>query len=191
MSNSNQYFISCDADSGNYQLWLMDMESSSLFKNITTANGSIPKGAHLIQVGDYILQWSEMNKDNQYSYRLLQFNPDAANPLGSYVADTSQNGKLVWSDAAVQAGTWTKSKFFSSRQDFANPDGAKKGFESGSELILISLHNFVLNFIPTEGRGTNQLFNFDPGSSDPLPAPYSPQGAWLTIELGHQLFYIN
>jgi len=191
MSNSNQYFISCDADSGNYQLWLMDMESSSLFKNITTANGSIPKGAHLIQVGDYILQWSEMNKDNQYSYRLLQFNPDAANPLGSYVADTSQNGKLVWSDAAVQAGTWTKSKFFSSRQDFANPDGAKKGFESGSELILISLHNFVLNFIPTEGRGTNQLFNFDPGSTDPLPAPYSPQGAWASIELGHQLIHIN
>ena len=193
MSNpDNQFFISCDEESGNYLLWSMDMESPSLFKKIETAIGnSIPKGSHLIQVGNYILQWSELNKDNQYSYRLLQFNPGGSNPLGSYIADPFQHGKTVWSEAAVQAGTWTKSKFFSSRQDFANPDGAKKGFESGSELILISAHNFVLNFIPTEGRGTNQLFNFDPGSSDPLPAPYSPQGAWASIELGHQLMYVN
>lgn len=193
MSNiNNQFFISCDAESGNYLLWAMDLNSPSLFHIIETANGNaIPKGARLIQVGDYILQWSELNPDNQYAYRLLQFNANEANPLGSYVSDPTQNGQMKWSEAAVQAGTWAKSKFFSSRQDFANPNGAKKGFESGSELILIAAHNFVLNFIPTEGRGTNQLFNFDPGSSDPLPAPYSPQGAWLTIELGHELMYVN
>lgn len=189
---NNQYFISCDGDTGNYQLWSIDMDSASLFKSIAIADGnSIPKGSHLTQVGNYILQWSDLNKDNQYNYRLLQFNPDERNPLGSYMPDASQNGKMVWSEAAVQAGTWTKSKFFSSRQDFANPNGANKGFESGSDLLLISTHNFVLNFIPTEGRGTNQLFNFDPGSSDPLPAPYSPQGSWLTIELGHELLHVN
>lgn len=193
MNNSNNlYCISYNRESGNYQLWTVDPESTSLFKMIKTAgDNSIPKDSNLIQVGDYILQWSDLNKDNQYAYRLLQFNPEASDPLGSYVPDNSQDGKLVWSETAVQSGMWTKSKFFSSRQDFANPNGAKKGFESGSELILISTHNFVLNFIPTEGRGTNQLFNFDPGSSDPLPAPYSPQGAWLTMELGHELFYIN
>lgn len=193
MSNSkNQFCISCDHETGNYQLWSVDTESASLFNKVGSAdNNSIPKDSNLIQAGNYILQWSDLNKDNQYAYRLLQFNPEADNPLGSYVPDKSQNGKLVWSEAAVQSGMWSKSKFFSSRQDFANPDGAKKGFESGSELILVSMHNFVLNFIPTEGRGTNQLFNFDPGSSDPLPAPYSPQGAWLTIETGHELLYVN
>ncbi len=193
MSNSkNQFCISCDHETGNYQLWSVDTESASLFNKVGSAdNKAIPKDSNLIQVGDYILQWSDLNKDNQYAYRLLQFNPDADDPLGSYVPDKSQNGKLVWSESAVQSGVWSKSKFFSSRQDFANPDGAKKGFESGSELILISMHNFVLNFIPTSGRGTNQLFNFDPGSSDPLPAPYSAQGAWLTIEMGHELLYVN
>jgi phospholipase C len=193
MSNSNnQYFISQDTDSDEYELWVVDMQSASLLKK-TDNNylNTIPKGSNIAQVGNYILQWSGINQDNQYSYRLLQFNPDAGNPLGSYVPDKTQNGKFVWSDAAVQSGTWTKSKFFSSRQDFANPDGAKKGFESGSELMLVSMHNFVLNWIPTEGRGTNQLFNFDPGSNDPLPAPYSPQGAWPAIELGQELMYVN
>ncbi len=191
-NNNNQYFISCDADTGNYQLWSMDVESPSLFKRIDSNFGnSISKGAHLIQVGSYILQWSALNQDNQYAYSLFQFNPAAGNPLGSYVPDSSQNGKLVWSDEAVQSGMWTKSKFFSSRQDFANPQGANKGFESGSDLLLISMHNFVLNFIPTDGRGTNQLFNFDPGSKDPLPAPYSAQGSWLTIQSGHELMHVN
>lgn len=190
--NNNQFCISYDRAKGNILLWTVDPESSSLMKSVTIdGDSAIPADSNLIQVGDYILQWSDLNKDNQYVYRLLQFNPDAPKPLGSYVPDKAQNGKLVWSETAVQSGMWTKSKFFSSRQDFANPDGAKKGFESGSALLLVSMHNFVLNFIPTEGRGTNQLFNFDPGSSDPLPAPYSAQGAWLTIELGHELLYVN
>ena len=192
MSNSNnKYFIGCDTDTGNFQLWTMDLDNPALFTQHGNMNNSIPKGSSLLQVGAYILQWSDLNVDNQYSYRLLQFNPDADNPLGSFVPDPSQDGKQVWSAAAVQAGTWTKSKFFSSRQDFANPNGARKGFESGSELILVSMHNFVLNFIPTVGRGTNQLFNFDPGSKDPLPAPYSAQGAWPWIELGHELLHVN
>lgn len=188
----NIYCISSDRESGKYQLWAVDPDSTSLFTEIKSgAENSIPKNSNLIQVGNYILEWSDLDTDNKYAYRLLQFNPEASNPLGSFVADPTQDGKLIWSEAAVQAGVWSKSKFFCSRQDFANPDGAKKGFESGSELILISMHNFVLNFIPTEGRGTNQLFNFDPGSSDPLPAPYSPQGSWLTIESGHELSYVN
>lgn len=193
MSNSNNhYFISSDKDTGKFQVWALDLNSPSLFTSLDSKyENCIPKGSNLVQVGDYILQWSALNKDNQYSYRLLQFNPIADNPLGSYVPDPSQNGKLVWSDRFVQAGTWDKKKFFSSRQDFANPKGAQKGFESGSELELISMHNFVLNFIPTDGRGTNQLFNFDPASKDPLPAPYSPQGAWASIELGHKLMHVN
>jgi phospholipase C len=193
MSNTNyQYFISQDNNSDNYLVWLIDLESPSLLKKIDVDSlNTIPKGCHIVQVGNYILQWSPLNTDNQYTYRLLQFNPDAANPLGSYVPDASDESHFSWSNAAVQAGTWDKRKFFSSRKDFSNPDGGKKGFESGTEVILVSMHNFVLNWIPTEGRGTYQLFNFDPGSKDPLPAAYTPQGAWLTIETGHELLHIN
>jgi len=186
---NNKYFISYDTSTGDYLLWEMDPGSASLLKSIPGAEGnSLPKDSHLIQVGAYLLQWGALNEDNQYPYRLLQFNPADAHPLGSY---TSDNGDQSWTTAALLSGMWAKKKFFSSRQDFANPNGANKGFESGSDLMLVSLHNFVLNFIPTDGRGTNQLFNFDPGSKDPLPAPYSPQGSWADIELGHELMHVS
>lgn len=181
-----QYFISQDTKSPEYQVWLLDINSPSLLKKMPgkTVN-KIPVGHHIMQVGNYVLQWSPLNKDNQYSYRLLEFNPEESSPLGSMGA----NG--IWSESAVQAGTWAKSKFFGSRSDFANAGGAEKGFEQGKDLALVSLHNFVLNWIPTEGRGTYQLFNFDHGSSDPIPAPVTPQGAWLTVQLGHKLIHTN
>ena len=186
MKNANNlYFISQDSKSEDYQVWTVDIDSSSLLKKMTGKTGTtIPKGYHILQVGNYILQWSPLNKDNQYAYRLLEFNPDAPNPLGSF-------DENKWTEVAIQAGTWSKGKFFGSRSDFANPSGAQKGFESGTDLVLLSLHNFVLNWIPTAGRGTYQLFNFDHGSSDPLPAPVTPQGAWLTIEAGHQLMHVH
>ncbi|MFN0189995.1 MAG: alkaline phosphatase family protein [Bacteroidia bacterium] len=180
-----QYLISQDSTNEIYQVWAFDSDSPSLLENISGVTlKTIPKGSHLTQVGNYILQWSPLNSDNQYTFRLLEFNPSDPNPLGSF----DPTGK--WTEVAVQAGTWSKGKFFGSRSDFANPDGAKKGFESGTELFLISMHNFVLNWIPTDGRGTYQLFNFDHGSKDPLSNSVTPQGAWLTVEAGHQLIYI-
>jgi hypothetical protein len=125
MSQSNyQYFISQDTNSDQVQVWSFDLDNPSLLKRIPGRSSQVPKGYHMIQVGNYMLQWSPLNKDNQYAYRLLQFNPDAADPLGSFDA----TGK--WTDKAVQAGMWTKAKFFYSRPDFANPGGAKKGYES-------------------------------------------------------------
>ena len=185
-TNGYRYFLSQDSENDGCDLWIFDAEGRTLFSKVTGKNGAaVPKGHHLAQVGNYILQWSALNSDGQYGYRLLEFNPEAANVLGSF----GQGGK--WTDSAVQAGSWRKSKFFGSRSDFANPQGAKKGFESGTDLILVSLHNFVLNWIPTAGRGTYQLFNFDHGSRDPLPAAVTPQGAWLTIDAGHELIPIG
>ena len=185
-SSPYQYLFSRDGSSDAYQLWTVDVNDPALLKPVDLKPGNtIPKDNKILQVGNYMLQWSPLNKDGQYTYRLLQFNPTADNPLGSY----DPTGK--WTEGAVQAGSWMKWKFFGSRADFANPDGANKGYESGTDLVLVSLHNFVLNWIPTDGRGTFELFNFDHGSHDPLPAPVTPQGAWLTIEAGHQLFPIN
>ncbi len=187
MSNfNNLYFISWDDNNTDFRLWSVDFNSPSLLKSMPVKKGSsIPKDSQLIQVGSYLLQWSKINKDNKYNYRLLEFNPSAPNPIGS----SDSTGK--WTDKALQAGVWDKSKFFGSRVDFANPDGAEKGFESGTELVLVSTHNFVLNWIPTDGRGTYQLFNFDHASGDPLPGAVTPQGAWLTIQKGHQLLYTS
>jgi len=183
---NNQYFISQDNKTGNNWLWAFDPKSPTLIKKVTGMSGeTIPKGNHLTQVGNYILLWSPLTKDGQFTYRLLEFDPQESDPLGS--RDDYGN----WTEKAVQSGNWSKRKFFGSRADFSNPDGANKGYESGKDLVLVSMHNFVLNWIPTAGRGTYQLFNFDRGSSDPLPDPVTPQGAWLTIEAGHELMHIN
>ncbi|WP_411766482.1 alkaline phosphatase family protein [Winogradskyella sp. A3E31] len=184
-SQNYQYVISQNSKNSSYQIWSFDINHPSLLKEIKYNNPLIiPEGDQIIQVGNYVLQWSAMNKDEQYTYRLLEFNPEADDPLGSFNTNT-------WTNKAVQAGTWAKKKFFGSRSDFSNPQGAKKGYEKGDTLKLVSLHNFVLNWIPTQGRGTYQLFNFDNGSSDPLPAPVTPQGAWLSVELGHELIPIG
>src|SRR5690606_31631834 len=147
-SSPYQYLFSRDSSSDAYQLWTVDVNDPALLKPVDLKPGNtIPKDNKILQVGNYLLQWSPLNKDGQYTYRLLQFNPAADNPLGSY----DPTGK--WTEGAVQAGSWMKWKFFGSRADFANPDGANKGYESGTDLALVSLHNFVLNWIPTDGRG--------------------------------------
>jgi hypothetical protein len=190
MSNTNnKYFISYDTDDHTekkpFKLWEFDLNEPSLLKSKDIApENVIPNGNHLVQVGNYILQWSPLDADGKYNYRLLEFNPSETSVLGSCK-------DKEWSGSAVQAGSWPKGKFFGSRADFANAEGAEKGYEDGKDLMLISMHNFVLNWIPTAGRGTYQLFNFDHGSADPLPDPYTPQGAWLTIQEGHDLMHIN
>ena len=186
MSNNNYQFLVCqDADSDAISLWEFDPENPRLVtKRKTSAIASIEKGSHLAQVGNYALVWRPLNDHDQYEYQLLGFDPNQSNPFGSV-----RNGK--WTTGAVQSGAWSKGKFFGSRSDFANAGGATKGYESGKDLILCSMHNFVLNWIPTDGRGTYQLWNFDHKSRDPLPGHITPQGAWRDIQQGHELISIG
>ena len=89
---------------------------------------------------------------------------------------------------AVQKGFWEKKKFWGGRPDFGNPEGAAKAFDQGIKLMLVPLGTFVLNIIPTTGRGTFKLFNFDPGSTDPLTLfPSMILGSFETIQFGHEL----
>ncbi len=191
---NNKYFIayannpdSNDTSQQAMQLWELNDKGNLIPCKIDSSN-TITNGNHLIQVGNYILEWGPMNAKSAYPYQLFEFNPQLGGSgalLGSW--DSSGN----WTTTPVQEGDWVKSKFFGTRADFANPNGAKKGFEAGDNLLLLSTHNFVLNFIPTAGRGTYQLFNFDHASSDPLPQPYTPQGAWMEIQSGHELIYCH
>ena len=51
--------------------------------------------------------------------------------------------------------------------DFGNPEGAANAYDKGEKLMLVPLGSFILNVIPTTGRGTYKLFYFDPGSAEP------------------------
>src|SRR5262249_10258792 len=133
----------------------------------------------LISIGNYLLEWGPIavpDYGGVFPYRLIEFDPGKQDPLGL------QSAKLV------QQGIWQKAKFWGTRPDFGNPDGAAKAYDKGEKLILLPLGTFLLNVIPTTGRGTFRLFSFDPLSSDPLyQFPNWTYGSFLKIEFGHEL----
>lgn len=179
-----EFVISRRADSDAYAVWRFDPSAPELLVPMPAPKRPprFPRHHQIVQIGSYLLEWGPvMLKEYQacFPYRLFSFDPSSPDPLA---------GK------PVQSGLWTKKKFWAYRPDFGNPQGAHEGFDSGEMLMLLPLGGFVLNVIPTEGRGTYQLWNFDPnplgGSfnpTDPLPAPYTPQGGFDQIEFGHDL----
>jgi len=85
-------------------------------------------------------------------------------------------------------GAWQKKKFWGTRPDFGNPDGPARAYDKGDKLLLLPLGTFVLNVIPTTGRGSFKLFSFDPRSVDPLyDIPPSIMGSFGTIQYNHIL----
>lgn len=168
-----------------YGLWRFDPDAAELL----VAMPLDPKAAFdpthsVVAIGRYLLEWGPLTLPNYqpcFPYRLFEFDPTCADPL---------NVK------ALQQGLWTKTKFWQYRPDFGNPDGAHEGYDAGDELLLLPLGGFMLNVIPTEGRGTFQLWNFDPSplhpaQADPLPMPYTPQGSFDSIQFGRELIPIG
>jgi hypothetical protein len=182
------FVVSRSSNSDSYQTWRLDLNSPELLTPVRTAKGTVLKRrSRLIQAGNYLLEWEPLVTPKpaapgstdpaaqpHYPYRLLQFDPDSPTPI---------------SPVPVQSGIWPKTKFFWIRPDFGHAGSDVGNFSSGKELELIGCGNFVLNFIPTAGRGTNKLYNFDPYQADPL-IDFSPQGGFSKIALGHQLIYI-
>lgn len=183
---ADTYFICRSSKTDDYSLWRFDPAHDELMVRVETCHGAkFDRTHHIASIGDYLLEWGPLAfKDYtpSYPYRLFQLDPASRDPLGA---------------AAVQKGLWPKSKFFGSRPDFGNPSGASKIYQSGDELMLVPLHHVVLNLIPTAGRGSFGLWNFDPnplahGKSDPLPVAYSNQGSYSAgafndIQDGHEL----
>ncbi|SDZ96251.1 alkaline phosphatase family protein [Variovorax sp. YR216] len=164
-----------------YGLWRFDPDADEILTPMPLSSGAAFDPTHsLVPIGRYLLEWGPLMLQPYqpcFPYRLFEFDPQSDDPLNS---------------TALQHGLWTKTKFWQYRPDFGNPEGAHEGYDSGDELLLLPLGGFMLNMIPTEGRGTFQLWNFDPsplkpGGADPLPAPYTPQGSFDSIQFGHEL----
>ncbi|WP_374404580.1 alkaline phosphatase family protein [Niveibacterium sp.] len=178
---SHDYLISrSDADDA-YAMWRISLDGADLLQRMPLKPGAKFDHSHqILSIGRYLLEWGPVALEAyqaSFPYRLFEFDPASDDPLAG---------------APVQKGLWPKPKFWWSRPDFGNPNGAAKSFDSGKNLMLVPMGGFVLNLIPQAGRGTFQLWNFDPNplapcQTDPLPVPYSPQGAFDSIEAGHEL----
>ncbi|MDH5332946.1 MAG: hypothetical protein OEW65_03615, partial [Thermoleophilia bacterium] len=186
------FVISRSTDDDRYAIWRFELEADQLLTKVSKrADLTFDHTHQLAPVGNYVLDWGPVALPDSapcYPYRLFSFDPLADDPLGKTALLDPRTGK------PALTGTWPKRKFVGALADFGNPDGAKKAFQDDPNLHLVPLGNFVLNWIPAEGRGTYALWVFDPdpwtatgASTDPLPFEQTPQGAFQTIRAGHTL----
>jgi phospholipase C len=182
------FVISRSADTDAYGLWRVDYDSADLLTPVPLDDtAAFDKTHQIASIGRYLLEWGPIQlKDYQpcFPYRLIEFHPTSPDPLHA---------------KPLQKGAWLKSKFWGARPDFGNPQGAKENFDQGEQLLLLPLDGFMLNVIPTDGRGTFGLWNFDPNpvnpcKTDPLPQPYTYTmwggSSFDTIDYGHELLPI-
>lgn len=179
-TSPNIFLICRDQHDDTYLLYRVDPGADELFSPVPLgAAASFDHSYRIAQVGGYLLQWSQVCQNDgapAYRFNLIAFDPNAPDPL---------NGQ------ALQSGYWKKAKFWDYRDYYsANPDEDRV-------LDLIPMATFVLSMIPTEGRGTYELWNFDPrpnspGTTDPLSLYAGVgQGSFPLIKKGHALIPVG
>ncbi|KTG17539.1 phosphoesterase [Guyparkeria sp. XI15] len=174
-SSRNDFLICRQRQDDSYRLYRVDPQAAEVFVPMETGGqGSFDHSYGMAQTGGYLLQWSPLcDNDGTPGYRfaLRAFDPHAADPL---------NGTLV------QSGFWKKTKFWGHRDYYSDdPDEDR-------HLDLLPVSSFVFSLIPARGRGTFELWNFDPkpddpGNADPMPEPYTRQGGFPLIRRGYAL----
>ena len=182
---ANDFLICRSIEEDDYSVWRIDIQSGQLHPVPGHDGAKFNYKHQLIAVGNYILEWGPITLQDYgacFPYRLFRFDPGLPDPLS--ISAVNRDGKPT----LVAKGTWPKKKFWGTRPDFGNPDGPAKEFDKGEKLMMVPLGTYVLNVIPTPGRGTYKLFYFDPSSSDPLyQFPTWIAGAFETIEFRHEL----
>lgn len=177
---SYDFLICRNQKEDTYALYQFDPVADELLIPVPlSADVSFDCSWRMAQVGGYLLQWSPLCKPHGvegYQFNLIAFDPESSNPLQGPV---------------VESGFWEKTKFWGKYRSkySSNPD-------EGQNLDLTPMTSFVLSMIPAKGRGTFELWNFDPQGvldfkSDPLPASYSPQNGFPLIKSGHTLIPIG
>lgn len=181
------YVISRSSLTDRYGLWRFDPKARQPFTAVPLQPGaSFPRAQRLVSIGGYFLSWTPPQSSlgsPYFEYRLVPMDVTSRDPLNAL---------------PLQHGQWAKSKFWGRLPDFGNPTGGSKQYDVDHDLQLIPMGTFLLNWIPTPGRGTFSLWNFDPcptapGTADPVPGNYSftPQASFRDTEQGHELLPMN
>jgi phospholipase C len=174
------------SDDDGYSVWRFDPGGTDVLTQLAGFGGTFPRDHSVVWIGGYFLAWGpqrEVAGTPFYEYRLVPYDPAAKDPLAA---------------PALQAGQWPKQKFWGLFADFGNPKGGHEQYDEDKTLTLVPLGSFLLNFIADDGRGTFGVWSFDPApttpcSADPIPSPwpYTAQGAFRDIQLGHELIPFN
>jgi phospholipase C len=185
---ANDYLICRSTEVDDYSVWRVDIDGDQLLHRVSGHRGAKFDRRHqLISIGNYILEWGPIMLQDYgpcFPYRLFRFDASIKDPLAVDAVSPDEKPKPT----LVTKGIWPKMKFWGARPDFGNPEGPAKEYDKGEKLLLLPLSTFILNVIPTTGRGTFKLFYFDPFSTDPLYFfPTWISGSFDTIQFGHEL----
>jgi phospholipase C len=186
------YVVSRSTKDDAYGVWQFQPEGTEILaapQKRIAPSATYDRRRTIIYIGGYLLDWGTAQtlaapaSAPYFDFRLFPFDPTSADPLAA---------------PPVQHGYWSKQKFWGTAADFGNPDGGRKEFQDVATLTLIPLGTFLLNFIPTAGRGTYALWNFDPapnapGTVDPVAGsyPFTAQGSFRDMQLGDELIALN
>lgn len=176
---SGTYVISRSIETDQYGVWAVDITSPTLLSPLPIDEGAVlDRSVALTAVGGYLLASTPLDHElQQFGFRLFAFDPTSSDPLNP---------------APVQEGFWDKEKFWN-YYTYRNCPGDGEV----TALQLIGMTGYVLSFLPTTGRGTFGLWNFDAasdnpgGSQDPLVAPMGDPGAFPDIGAGHTLLPVG
>jgi hypothetical protein len=180
LANPTMHVITQSA-TGLYEVWSLEPEHDDRWLTRVT-KGHAPKlaaGMKFTTVGGYVLVYtppSEIPADGKASidFTLLHFDPSLHDPLAGPV---QQGGSFSWF------------KFTGGYSFTAEPNGKQL-----TDLTLLGVTGYVLSLLPSPGRMTYGLWNFDasvdsPGASvDPLPSSSSNDDALLRLAEGDELF---
>jgi len=179
--SSNTFLITRSTATDGYGVWAFDPTSSTLVSPVSISPAAtFPRDNQLVAVGGYLLSCSPLQSLSGkpgFSYSLFRFDPSSTDPLSA---------------TPVQSGTWDQDKFWDYYVHYSDCPGDP----DATAFQLIPATGYVLSFIPTSGRGTFSLWNFDansknPGTTDPLPGRMFDQDAFPLIRAGHQLLPIG
>lgn len=166
---ANDYLICRSTEVDDYSVWRVDIDGDQrLHLALEHRGAKFDRKHQLISIGNFILEWGPITLQDYYPcfpFRLFKFDASINDPLGVNALSLDARPTLV------MKGTWPKNKFWGTRPDFGNPEGPAKEYDKGEKLMLVPLGSYILNIIPTSGRGTFKLFYFDPYSTAPLPTP--------------------
>lgn len=180
---SYTYLIARNSEDDSYSVWAFDPSANTLLtQQATDPHATFPRGNGLTAVGGYLLSYGPLRGGSikegtaTMDYSLFVFDPDSPDPLNAM---------------AVQAGTWDQEKFW---DYFVYKDCPHT--PQTTALQLIGVTGYVLSFLPTNGRGTFSLWNFDadcdhPGTEDPIPDRMADQDAFPSIAKGHTLLPVE
>lgn len=170
-ATTNTFALQRNRTSDNYTAYAIDITAKDIFCEVLMdKDAKFDEVKRLLQAGGYLIDWAPPISDHDViEYRVIKYDRNSSNPLA---------------EKTLTYGKWPKDKFFS---NYRPNYGA-----SFAQIELIGFPGYVLSIIPSQGRRSYQLWNFDPlAEDDCLSVGQFQSGGFRDIGADRELYPIG